>query len=158
MRAILLTLFTFLSIGLHAQETDQTAHIRFEGIEMKGDIYEFSKVLQSQGYKLEKRESGTRAFIFKGNICGHSTLFQVSYSRRTRTVYRIIAQPKNVALDALIDSLNVRYGQPYDTSNNRYMWQVDAGAVMLSTPEGYDPTLVIMDGAGVAAFKDEDHR
>jgi len=156
MKRIFLLLLTLVS--LHTQAQEPTAHIRFEGIEVKGDIYEFSKTLQSRGYRLEKRESGTRAYVFKGNICGHSTLFQVSYSRRTRSVYRIMAQPKNIPLDALIDSLNVRYGEPYDTDNSRYMWQLEAGAVLLSTPEGYDPTLVIMDTAGVAAFKDEDHR
>ena len=156
MKRLFLFLLTLVSLCATAQEP--ISHIRFEGIEVKGDIYEFSKTLQSHGYKLEKRESGTRAYVFKGNICGHSTLFQVSYSRRTRSVYRIMAQPKNVPLDALLDSLCVRYGEPYDSDNSRYMWQLESGAVMLSTPEGYDPTLVIMDAAGVAAFKDEDHR
>ena len=32
------------------------------------------------------------------------------------------------------------------------------GAVMLFTPDGYDPTLVVMDAEGVAAFKEENDR
>lgn len=148
-----------LCLPLWSQEaTEQTAHILFEGVEVKGDIYEFSEMLQKRGYKLERRDNNVRNFVFKGNICGHPTQFMVSFTRHSKTVYRLMAQMKRVPLDVLVDSLTVRYGEPYDVTQKGYQWQSAAGAVMLATPEGYDPTLVVMDGAGVAAFKEEENR
>ena len=140
------------------QEETAPAHILFEGIELKGDIFEYSKEMQQHGYKLERRDNNARDYYFKGNVCGVSTRFKVSFTRHSKTVYRVMAQPKNLPLDVLLDTLNARYGEPADFTDQRYFWQLPTGAVMLSTPVGYDPTLVFMDAVGVAAFKDEDSR
>ena len=145
------------SLGVAAQET-APEHVLFEGIELKGDIFDYSKTMQQHGYKLERRDNNQRNYVFRGNVCGVSTQFQVSFTRHSKTVYRVMAQLKNIPLDVVLDSLNTRYGEPYDVTDQRYMWQLTAGAVMLSTPEGYDPTLVVMDGIGVMTFKDEDNR
>lgn len=160
---MLLALFTSsVAIAQDANEASQPenalTHILFEGVEVKGDIYEFSKALQSKGYKLQRRDANARNYVFKGNVCGSSTQFQVSFTRHSKTVYRIMAQLKNIPLDVILDTLNARYGEPYDITTRGYQWQLPNGGVMLGTPDGYDPTLVVMDGLGVAAFKEEDNR
>ena len=173
MRHILFTLvMVFASALMMAQEpTDNatatpdtastkaaTEHILFEGIEVKGDIYEFAAVMQKNRFTLSKRLGNEYAYIFKGTVCGQSCYVQASYSKHSRTVYRIMVQPKNVDLNAYLDSLRVRYGEPYDETERGYEWMLTNGAVMFFTPEGYDPTLVIMDAIGVAAFKEENER
>lgn len=173
MRHILLTLtFVFAFASLQAQNptdantaTSDTAstpayteHILFEGIEVKGDIYEFSAVMQKNGFTLSKRLGNENAFIFKGTVCGQSCYIQASYTKHTRTVYRMMVQPKHVDLNIYLDSLRARYGEPYDETERGYEWMLPNGAVMLITPDGYDPTLVIMDAIGVAAYKEENDR
>jgi len=159
---LLALLTSTVAIAQDANEAPQAenapAHILFEGIEVKGDIFDFSKALQSKGYKLQRRDANARNYVFKGTVCGVSTQFQVSFTRHSKTVYRIMAQLKNIPLDVLLDTLNTRYGEPYDVTTRGYQWQVPAGGVMLGTPDGYDPTLVVMDAQGVAAFKEEDNR
>lgn len=130
-------------------------HILFEGVEMKGDIYDFSKALQKRGFKLEERDGNSRNYIFRGDVCGRPTQFMVSFTRKTKTVYRIMAQLKNAPITDILAALNAAYGEPFDINNRGYQWQVPGGGVMLGTPEGYDPTLVVMDAAGVAAYKEE---
>lgn len=136
-------------------DTAAVTHVLFEGVEVKGDIYDFAAVLQKHGFSLEKRLGNELSYIFKGTVCGHSSYIQVSYTKRTRTVYRIIVEPKHVALNDYIDSLQVRYGEITDETERGYQWMLPTGAVMLFTPAGYDPKLVIMDGLGVEAYKDE---
>ncbi len=131
-------------------------HISFEGIPVKGDIYEFADALRQAGYKLQKRDGDTRSFVFKGTVFGTTQVFRVSYTKRTRTVYRILAQPHNMPSDVLLDSLRRHYGEPADAAGDRIQWQLPTGAVMLATPDGYNPTFVIMDAVGVAAYTDED--
>lgn len=136
----------------------QPQHILFEGIEVKGDIYEFSKVLQHNGYKMISRDNNIREYVFKGTVCGISQKFKVSFSKKSKTVYRIMLQPQNVPLDEYVEKLCERYGNEYDTISRRLQWMLPTGAVMLATPDGYDPTLVIMDALGVEKYKDEDNR
>lgn len=130
-------------------------HILFEGVEMRGDIYEFSEALQKAGFKLVRRDNNARNYVFKGDVLGRPTQFQVSFTKKSKAVYRIMAQLKNAQLNDLLNGLNQAYGEPFDVNTRGYQWQLPNGAVMLGTPEGYDPTLVIMDGDGVAAYKEE---
>jgi len=133
-----------------------TEHILFEGIEVKGDIYEFSDVMQKHGFKLAKRVGNENMFIFKGTVCGQSCYIQASYTKHSRTVYRVLAQPKHVDLNVYLDSLRARYGETLDETDRGYQWQLPNGGVMFVTPEGYDPTLVVMDALGVVAYKEEE--
>lgn len=131
-------------------------HVLFEGVEMKGDIFEFSNALQKAGFDLKKRDANDRSYVFSGNVLGTPTVFKVNFTRETRTVYRIMAQLKNVPLDEILKELNSRYGEPYNVTERGYQWQQEFGAIMLGTPEGYDPTLVVMDAEGVGRYKEEE--
>ena len=165
MKRILTLLLALLPLLAWAQN-DSTAtaveaqpqHILFEGLEVKGDIYEFAKVLEHNGYKLVSRDNNVREYVFKGTVCGISQKFKVSFSKKSKTVYRIMLQPQNVPLDEYIAKLCERYGKEYDTISRGLQWMLPTGAVMLATPDGYDPTLVIMDALGVEKYKDEDNR
>ncbi len=132
-----------------------TPHIQFEGIELKGDIYEFSKVLTKRRFKLVRRLSDTQQYAMHGNVAGNACDFLISYTQNTRTVYRIMARPKRVNVNAYLDSLKVRYGEPAVFEDETYKWMLPNGVVYFKTPENYDPTLVIIDAAGFAALKDE---
>ena len=156
---VLLPLLTWAQSDRQVSEDDvPPQHILFEGIELKGDIYEFSKVLQRNGYKMVSRDNNAREYVFKGTVCGLSQKFKVSFSKKSKTVFRIMLQPQNVPLDEYIALLCERYGKDYDTISRGLQWTLPTGAVMLATPEGYDPTLVIMDAQGVERYKDEDNR
>ncbi len=163
MKTLLTSLLLLLSAATLNAQSDSAAitkptHILFEGLEVKGDIYEFSEVLQKHGFVLKKRLGNESQFIFQGTVCGHSSYVQVSYTKHTRTVYRIMVQPKHVSQNDYLDSLQVRYGEVFDETERGYQWMLPTGAVMFFTPDGYDPTLVVMDAEGVAAFKDENER
>ncbi|MCR4994617.1 MAG: hypothetical protein K6A32_04440 [Bacteroidales bacterium] len=176
MKTLCLSVLFFLSASVAAAQTEDSAvaeyrgtvaiesidtlptHILFEGIEVKGDIYEFSEVMQKNGYKLKKRLGNEQQFIFQGPVCGHNSYIQASYTKHTRTVFRVLVQPKHVSQNDYLDSLKVRYGEVFDETERGYQWMTPAGAVMFFTPDGYDPTLVIMDGEGVAAYKEEEDR
>ena len=158
MKKLLLLLMLVLgSQAVNAQD-ESAKHLLFEGVEMKGDIYDFSKVLQKQGYKQRQRDLNQLFFVFKGNLLGHPEQFRVNFSKKTKTVWRIMAQPHNVPLDELVDSLTARYGEPYEAISTSFKWQLPVGFILLEAHEGYDPNLVFMDAAGVAAFKEEDNR
>lgn len=141
-----------------ANKATATEHIIFEGIEVKGDIYEFAATMQKRGFQLSKRVGNENMYIFKGTVCGQSCYVQASYTKHTRTVYRLMVQPKHVDINVYLDSLQARYGQYTDETERGYQWMLPGGAVMFITPEGYDPTLVVMDAIGVAAYKDENDR
>ena len=162
-------LFVCSAVGIQAQDvaaaaSDTTAapvvreHILFEGVEVKGDIYEFSAAMQKRGFTLARRVGNENMFIFKGPVCGQTCYVQASYTRHTRTVYRLLAQPKHVDLNVYLDSLQTRYGPTYDETDRGYQWRLPNGGVLFVTPEGYDPTLVVMDALGVVAYKDENDR
>ena len=165
MKHILTFLLALLPLLTWAQSDPQAAnddaqpqHILFEGIEVKGDIYEFTRVLEHKGYTMVSRDNNLREYVFKGTVCGISQKFKVSFSKKSKTVYRIMLQPQNVPLDEYVVQLCERYGKEYDTISRGLQWTLPTGAVMLATPEGYDPTLVIMDALGVERYKDEDNR
>lgn len=157
------------AIGLQAQDAAsaapdttvapaQTEHILFEGVEVKGDIYEFSATMQKRGFTLARRVGNESMFIFKGPVCGQTCYVQASYTKHSRTVYRLLAQPKHVDLNVYLDSLRARYGQTFNETDRGYQWQLSNGGVLFVTPDGYDPTLVVMDAIGVAAYKEENDR
>ena len=160
MKTLLLSLLMFLSVTPMSAQKDTTAvaHILFEGVEVKGDIYDFSDALQKRGFVLKKRIGNEQQFIFQGSVCGHSSYVQVSYTKHSRTVYRVMVQPKHISQNDYLDSLQVRYGEVFDETERGYQWMLPTGAVMFFTPDGYDPTLVVMDATGVAAFKEENER
>lgn len=163
MKRFFLLLLTLLPLVTWAQ-TDEAnldeppQHILFEGLEMKGDIYTFAKTLQENGFRQVSRDNNQREWVFKGAVCGISQKFKVSFTKKSKTVFRIMLQPQNVPLDTYIKSLCERYGTEYETVARGLQWTLPTGAVMLATPDGYDPTLVIMDAQGVEHFKDEDNR
>lgn len=158
MKKLLLVIMLALTTQVVTAQVASGQHLLFEGVEMKGDIYEFSKVLQRQGFKQRQRDLNQLFFIFKGNLLGHSEQIKVNFSKKTKTVWRIMAQPHNVPLDEIVDSLTARYGEPYEAISTSYKWQLPVGFILLEAHDGYDPNLVFMDAAGVAAFKDEDNR
>ena len=159
MKKLFLTLsFALLAQFVPAQDTVAPDHLAFEGIEMQGDIYDFSKTLQKQGYKQRQRDLNQLFFIFKGNVLGHPEQFRVNFTKKTKTVWRIMAQPHNVPVDVLVDSLTARYGEPYEAVATSYKWMLPAGFIQLEAREGYDPNLVFIDGKGATAYKDEDNR
>ncbi len=141
----------------YSATADSTAesHMLLEGIAMKGDIYEFSDTLRSHGFKLEKRLRDVDAFLFKGTIAGCTCYFQVSYTPTSRTVYRIMAQPKNINIADYVATLTDIYGPLFDSKPGSYQWMTEGGAVMLMTPDGMDPTLVLIDAKGYATYKEE---
>jgi hypothetical protein len=143
---------------LHAQETTTTQHLTFEGIEMKGDIYDFAKILQKEGFKQKQRDLNQLFFVFKGNVLGRPELFKVSFSKKTKTIWRIMTQPHNVPLDELVDSLTARYGEPYESIATSYKWMLPTGFIQMEAREGYDPNIVFIDAAGANAFKEENNR
>lgn len=158
--------FLLLPMAMHAQENTQpvvadsaelaSEHILFEGIEVKGDIYDFFKELERHGFKLIKRMADTGQYAMRGTIAGNTCDFLISYSHSSKTVYRIMARPKRVNISAYLDSLKVRYGEPYDYEDETYKWMLPNGMVMFKTPEGYDPTLLILDALGVKAYREEE--
>ena len=159
--------FLLLPMAMCAQEEAQpavadtteqafTEHILFEGIEVKGDIYTFQHELEHHGFKLIKRMADAEQFAMRGTIAGCTCDFVISYSHETRTVYRIMARPKRVNIPAYLDSLKVRYGEPYDYEDETYKWLLPNGMVMFKTPASYDPTLLLLDALGVKAYKEEE--
>ena len=159
MKQLFLTfLFLLVVQVLPAQEVSSAEHLLFEGIEMKGDIYDFSKVLQKHGFKQKQRDLNQLFFVFKGDVLGRPEQFKVSFSKKSKTIWRIMVQPHNVPLDEIVDSLTARYGEPYEAIVTSYKWQLPSGCVLLDAHEGYDPNLVLIDAAGVSVFKDENNR
>lgn len=167
-------LFLLCAAGLHAHGTmppemismrdaetsassDSTGHILFEGVEVKGDIYSFYKILEKRKCKLTSRLRDANQYAMRGFVAGNECDFLISYTRNTRTVYRIMVRPKHVSVPAYLDSLKVRYGEPYDFEDETYKWMLPTGMVMFKTPDGYDPTLVIIDAIGFKAYKEEEN-
>ena len=156
MKHLLLTLsLLLLTICCKAQETKATPHVTFSGIEVKGDIFEFADSLKQHGFSLQKRIGRDWMYIFKGNVYGANCYFQVSYTKNTRSVYRIIAETNRIDVASYIETLVGIYGPNYQVNPNSYQWMVPGGAVMLMVPEGRDPKLVIVDEQGYMLFKDE---
>lgn len=128
-------------------------HLTFMGYPMGETIYEFTNRVR-QRYPLQKKVGGDRYFIYRGSIYGHDMYFKAEYSRKTNTVYKITATPKQIDHNALLDSLQVHYGEPLEVQGG-YRWNAEYGTVFLYTPQGYDPVLMFFDTEGVAKFREE---
>ena len=155
MKHLIALLLPIFMAAATAPEQQEEVHITMEDVTIQGDIYQFSDTLKHHGFHLDKRLRDFDAFLFHGTIAGTTCYFQVCYTPITRTVYRIMAQPRHVDINAYVDSLTVRYGELYDSKPGSYQWMTPGGAVMLMTPNGMDPTLVIIDAVGYATFKEE---
>lgn len=159
---LIAALIAFLPLSVQAQDSTAVAqpqaaqHMLFEGLEMKGDIYEFSDSLRHRGYKLEKRMGNQQYFLFHGMIAGRSCYFQVSYTKKTRTVWRIIAQVSHAETVSFVDSVSVRYGEVYDSNERGYQWMQPSGSAMFMIPEQGDPSLIIVDADGYLLYREED--
>lgn len=164
--AVMLGLMPCMATAQNEQDSEQTAqqeqqadtpkHIMFEGLELKGDIYDFAEALQHRGYKLEKRMGNQQYFLFKGMVAGRSCYFQVSYTKKSRTVWRIVAQISHSENVSFVDSVSTRYGEVFDSNERGYQWMQPTGSVMFMTPQQGDPSLIIVDAEGYLTYKEED--
>ncbi|MBO4906800.1 MAG: hypothetical protein J5486_07190 [Bacteroidaceae bacterium] len=153
---LLFLLLPCLSFAQEEAAAEAPQHMLFEGLEMKGDIYDFADSLRHRGYSLEKRMGNQQYFLFKGLVAGRSCYFQVSYTKKSRTVWRIVAQVSHAEIVSFVDSVSVRYGEVFDNNERGYQWMSPAGSAMFMTPEQGDPSLIIVDADGYLRYKDED--
>ena len=146
---VALTGISIYSVDLSDPETDALFH------QVHDEVMADENILQIHGFTLDKRLRDVDAFLFHGTILCTTCYFQVSCTPTSRTVYRIMAQPKHININAYVDSITARYGSIFDSKPGSYQWMSPAEAVMLITPDGVDPTLVIIDAQGYALFKEE---
>ena len=138
------------------QDDEEAGHIKFIGVEVKGDIYEFSKILTKNGCKVTKRMGDSDQYAMRGTVYGADNCdFLVSYTRNTLTVFRIMARQKHIDVNDYLHKLELIYGSYTDLADDTYKWVLPTGMVMFKVPEGYDPTLLIIDALGFAAYQDE---
>ncbi len=142
-----------LALPASAQEEGPAAHLDFFGVPIEGNITEFTKNMQPR-YKLQKKVGDDGYYIYRGPVCGHELMMKADYTRKSRTVYRVTVEAKALDVNAFRDSLAVRYGEPAETANG-CQWTREGGMIFLNTPQGYDPTLVYLDQAGVIALREE---
>lgn len=128
-------------------------HLCFQDIPIAGSIDEFTELMKPR-YQLKKKIGGDQYFIFYGSLFGYDTYLQVSYTRKSRTVYKVMATPKSINQQAWIDSLTALYGDPIYTDRG-WVWQRPEGMIVYYTPEGYDSALIYLDYAGQEVFRKE---
>lgn len=148
------------SLSANAQSTESEAggnatpqHLLFQGIPIGGNIDTFTENLKPR-YKLKKKVGGDHYFIYEGPVFGCNTYLQASFSRKSRTVYKVVITPKNINQMAWVDSLSVHYGEPVDTDRG-LLWQRPEGMVLFYAPEGYDCALFFLDQEGNDVFVKE---
>ncbi|MCR5820657.1 MAG: hypothetical protein K6F94_06920 [Bacteroidaceae bacterium] len=156
------SLAPFVSVKASPAAVSQTVdeeivgHIKFIGVEVKGDIYEFSKALKKNGAKITKRMGDSDQYAMRGTVYGAANCdFLVSYTPNSRTVYRVMARPKHINVINYLHLLELTYGSYADYADETYKWVLPNGMVMFKVPDGYDPTLLIIDAAGFTAYQDE---
>lgn len=143
-----------LPLGMQAQTKDVTpTHLDFMGVPIGGSIDEFNDRIQPR-FRLKKRVAGENQYIYEGPMFGYNTYIQVNFTRKSRTVYRVLVTPKGINQMAWEDSLHVRYGEPENTRQGQ-LWQRPEGMILYYTPEGYDSALIYLDALGNNAFKEE---
>lgn len=128
-------------------------HLDFQGVSMGISIEDFAEQLKPR-FTVRRKMGGERQWILQGYIFGYDTYFQVDYSKKSRSVFRITAMPKNIHDVVWIDSLTTHYGSPL-TTDMGLLWQRPEGTVLFRVLEGYDPALILLDKAGQAAWKEE---
>jgi len=127
--------------------------MEFMGIPIQGDINTFTDSMKPR-YKLSKRVPDQQMFIYKGSVYGYNVYLQASYSRKSRTVYKVVVQPKNINEDAWLDSLVTHHGD-YTPTEYGPLWDKPEGKILLYKLEGYDPVLMYMDKEGLTKFTEE---
>ena len=132
----------------------QAQHLRFMGISIEGNITQFTDSMKPR-YKLQKRVPDQRMNIYKGYVNGYGVYLQASYSRKSRTVYKVEVHPKNIGEDSWLDSLQTHYGEFQVLDDTKIFWEQPGGKIVWYQPEGYDPTLFFLDNAGLTKFNDE---
>ena len=130
-------------------------HIEFKNIPLNGEILDFTEKMREGGLKLQKKMTDDFYYIYKGTFVGNSAYVRVDYTPKSHTVYRIQVTPKHVDIPTYVDSLTTHYGKDYVQNPKGYQWSCEHGGVYFFTPEGKDPTLVIMDAVGIQKLKEE---
>ncbi len=173
MKKIVLAIYTLMFV-FAAYAQDSTVHMNFRGIPIMGTIDSFSNELEKLGYKeISKETDQTR---FEGLFTGENVQLIVSYSRKTKTVWRVdVRFGKPTSWDELKgkfynyrSKFTGKYGKPKYTSENfahtvapgeelaavfhglrcfyEAIYYVDGGTIWLYIPE---------TGLGVAYTDDE---
>lgn len=154
-KTITACLMAMLPMAMSAQTTEETAskHLDFLGVSIEGNIDDFTKRMQPK-FKLKKRVGGENYYIFEGPMFGYDVYAQVNYTRKSRTVYRVMVTPQNINTIAWQDSLVARYGQPLETPQGQ-LFQMPGGKILYYTPQGYDSAMIYLDSAGNGVFVEE---
>ena len=131
----------------------QEEHLKFQGVPIEGNINQFTDNMQPR-YKLKKKQGGEQRYIYEGPVYGYNCYLEASYSRKSRTVYKVMVTPKSINQSAWLDSLSTHYGEPIETDRG-LLWAPDGGKILFYTPEGYDPVLIYLDSQGLQRFSEE---
>lgn len=154
-KTICAILYAMLPVAIQAQTDNDsiTQHLDFMGVSMEGNIDDFTQRMQPR-FRFKKRVRGENQVIFEGSMFGYNVFARASYTRKTRTVYRMLITPKNINQIAWVDSLTARYGMPVETRQG-LLFQRPGGMILYYTPEGYDTALIYLDAKGNEAFTEE---
>lgn len=155
---IAVTLFLSLVLKAQSETTQETGaldskHLQFQGVSMEGTIDDFTERLKPR-FQLKRKMGSDRQWIYYGFIFGKETYFQVDYTKKSRTVYRVTIMPKHIDEQTWIDSLNYAYGASVDTEMG-ILWKRPEGTILFRTLEGYDPALILLDKVGQSVLKEE---
>lgn len=153
-KTICAILLAFLPLCIQAQDEKVVKpHLDFLGVSIQGSIDDFIERMQPR-FRVKKKVAGENQVIFEGPMFGYHVYAQASYTRKTRTVYRVLVTPKNINEVAWQDSINANYGEYVDTPQGQ-LYQPGGGMILYYAPEGYDSALIYLDYAGNEAFKEE---
>lgn len=154
-KLLTICLMSLAALGARAQNesTATDKHLDFLGVEIKGSIDDIKEKLEPN-FKLKKRVGTENYYLFEGPMFGYNVPVQVSYTRKSRTIFRFTVTPKNINLLAWQDSLINKYGDPVQTEQG-LLWQRPEGMILYYAPQGYETALIYLDAAGNAAYKEE---
>lgn len=155
---------TWLSQPMCAQNTqaqvaeeksneESVGHLKFNGFELGTDIDSFTEQLKEK-YELKRKMGGDKYFIFYGFVLGHDTYFQVHYSKKSKTVYKVQIMPKNAKDDLILELLTEQYGEPMLTTQGQ-LWKMPEGLVLMHSVENSDPAIIYLDSKANEVFVKE---
>lgn len=142
-------------MALLAALAGKAQHITFDGVPVTGSVADFTEQMRVHGFKLQKKVTDDKYYIYKGTYNGHSSYVRADYTPKTKTVYKVQVTPQHVSTVDYVDSLAVKYGKEYASDERGYQWSSAEGGVFFVTPEGKDPILIIMDAKGAQVLKEE---
>ncbi len=148
-KSLLLLCALMACLGVRAQ------HIEFDGVPVTGAVLDFTDRMREAGFKLQKKMVDDNYYVYKGTFCGYSSYVRADYTPKSHTVYRIQVTPKHIDINSYRDSLALRYGAEYESTERGYQWTLEHGAVFYVTPDEADPWVILMDGAGVQCLREE---